>query len=107
MAAEGRGQDLSLGRGGGGGGAVIKSRSVGGAGAVGVYVPGGTAVLPSSALMLSVPAGLAGCGTIVLATPPRSNGSISPEVPPPPPRGTPRASGRTSPACLCVDSGVT
>jgi len=49
-------------------------------GAVGVYVPGGTAVLPSSALMLSVPAGLAGCDTIVLATPPRSNGCISPEV---------------------------
>jgi Histidinol dehydrogenase len=50
------------------------------AGAVGIYVPGGTAVLPSSALMLSVPAGLAGCKTIVLATPPRQDGSISPEV---------------------------
>jgi Histidinol dehydrogenase len=37
-------------------------------------------VLPSSALMLSVPAGLAGCKTIVLATPPRQDGSISPEV---------------------------
>ncbi|PNG74402.1 Histidinol dehydrogenase, chloroplastic, partial [Tetrabaena socialis] len=42
---------------------------------VGVYVPGGTAVLPSSALMLSVPAGIAGCATIVLATPPRPDGS--------------------------------
>ena len=51
------------------------------AGAVGIYVPGGTAVLPSSALMLSVPAGLAGCPTIVLATPPRPDGSISPEAP--------------------------
>lgn len=50
------------------------------AGSVGIYVPGGTAVLPSSALMLSVPAGLAGCKTIVLATPPRQDGSISPEV---------------------------
>lgn len=49
-------------------------------GSVGIYVPGGTAVLPSSALMLSVPAGLAGCGTVVLATPPRSDGSVSPEV---------------------------
>lgn len=49
-------------------------------GAVGVYVPGGTAVLPSSALMLSVPAGIAGCKTIVLATPPRPDGSITPEV---------------------------
>jgi histidinol dehydrogenase len=49
-------------------------------GAVGIYVPGGTAVLPSSALMLSVPAGIAGCKTIVLATPPRPDGSITPEV---------------------------
>lgn len=49
-------------------------------GAVGVYVPGGTAVLPSTALMLSVPAGIAGCKTIVLATPPRPDGSITPEV---------------------------
>lgn len=48
--------------------------------AVGLYVPGGTAVLPSSALMLAVPAGIAGCGTIVLATPPRPDGSITPEV---------------------------
>lgn len=48
--------------------------------AVGLYVPGGTAVLPSSALMLSVPAVLAGCGTVVLATPPRPDGSITPEV---------------------------
>ena len=43
-------------------------------------MPGGTAVLPSSALMLSVPAGIAGCKTIVLATPPRSDGTITPEV---------------------------
>eukprot|EP00191_Tetraselmis_sp_GSL018_P013422 CAMPEP_0177586188 /NCGR_PEP_ID=MMETSP0419_2-20121207/4929_1 /TAXON_ID=582737 /ORGANISM="Tetraselmis sp., Strain GSL018" /LENGTH=436 /DNA_ID=CAMNT_0019076043 /DNA_START=216 /DNA_END=1526 /DNA_ORIENTATION=- len=49
-------------------------------GAVGLYVPGGTAVLPSSALMLAVPAGIAGCKTIVLATPPRPDGSITPEV---------------------------
>jgi histidinol dehydrogenase len=47
---------------------------------VGVYVPGGTAVLPSSALMLAAPAKVAGCGTIVLATPPRPDGSVSPEV---------------------------
>ncbi|KAL3154279.1 Histidinol dehydrogenase, chloroplastic [Trebouxia sp. C0010 RCD-2024] len=49
-------------------------------GAVGIYVPGGTAVLPSSALMLSVPAGIAGCKTIVLATPPRPDGTVTPEV---------------------------
>ncbi|GLJ55295.1 hypothetical protein SUGI_1186570 [Cryptomeria japonica] len=48
--------------------------------AVGLYVPGGTAVLPSTALMLAVPAKLAGCRTIVLATPPRPDGSICKEV---------------------------
>lgn len=48
--------------------------------AVGLYVPGGTAVLPSTALMLAVPAAIAGCKTIVLATPPRPDGSITPEV---------------------------
>ena len=47
---------------------------------VGLYVPGGTAVLPSTALMLGIPAQVAGCNEIVLATPPRSDGSISPEV---------------------------
>ncbi|WCJ35430.1 histidinol dehydrogenase [Euphorbia peplus] len=43
---------------------------------VGLYVPGGTAVLPSTALMLSIPAQIAGCKTIVLATPPSQDGSI-------------------------------
>ncbi|CAI5470454.1 unnamed protein product [Closterium sp. Yama58-4] len=47
---------------------------------VGLYVPGGTAVLPSTALMLAVPAGIAGCTTVVVATPPRPDGSICPEV---------------------------
>ncbi|KAL0397361.1 UNVERIFIED_CONTAM: Phospholipid-transporting ATPase 1, partial [Sesamum calycinum] len=47
---------------------------------VGLYVPGGTAVLPSTALMLSVPAQIAGCKTIVLATPPAEDGSICKEV---------------------------
>ena len=37
-------------------------------------------MLPSSALMLSVPAGIAGCKIIVLATPPRFDGTITPEV---------------------------
>jgi phosphoribosyl-ATP pyrophosphohydrolase/phosphoribosyl-AMP cyclohydrolase/histidinol dehydrogenase len=40
---------------------------------VGLYIPGGTAVLPSSALMLGVPAMVAGCKKIVLASPPRSD----------------------------------
>ncbi|KAI0081733.1 histidine biosynthesis trifunctional-protein [Panus rudis PR-1116 ss-1] len=47
---------------------------------VGLYVPGGTAILPSTALMLGVPAQVAGCKEIVIATPPRPDGSISPEV---------------------------
>ncbi|QRV72433.1 histidinol dehydrogenase [Ceratobasidium sp. AG-Ba] len=47
---------------------------------VGLYVPGGTAVLPSTALMLGVPAQVAGCKEIVIATPPRPDGSIVPEV---------------------------
>lgn len=47
---------------------------------VGLYVPGGSAVLPSTALMLGVPAMVAGCKTIVIASPPRSDGSISPEI---------------------------
>ncbi|KAL5397555.1 imidazoleglycerol-phosphate dehydratase [Paraphaeosphaeria minitans] len=47
---------------------------------VGLYVPGGTAVLPSSALMLGVPALVAGCKKIVLATPPRADGSVTPEI---------------------------
>lgn len=47
---------------------------------VGLYVPGGTAVLPSTALMLGVPAMVAGCRKIVLASPPRADGSITPEI---------------------------
>ena len=47
---------------------------------VGLYIPGGTAVLPSTALMLGVPAMVAGCAKILLATPPRADGSVTPEV---------------------------
>jgi len=47
---------------------------------VGLYVPGGTAVLPSTALMLAVPAAIAGCSTLVLASPPQKDGNIPPEV---------------------------
>ncbi|KAL9048255.1 MAG: hypothetical protein Q9162_007804 [Coniocarpon cinnabarinum] len=47
---------------------------------VGLYVPGGTAVLPSTALMLGVPAMVAGCKKIIIASPPRSDGSITPEI---------------------------
>jgi histidinol dehydrogenase len=48
--------------------------------AVGLYVPAGTAPLPSTAIMLAVPAAIAGCPTRVLATPPRADGSVDPSV---------------------------
>lgn len=47
---------------------------------VGLYVPAGTAPLPSTALMLGVPAQLAGCAEVVLCTPPRADGSADPTV---------------------------
>jgi histidinol dehydrogenase len=47
---------------------------------VGLYVPAGSAPLPSTALMLGVPARLAGCAQVVLCTPPRSDGSADPAV---------------------------
>ncbi|KAH7155480.1 histidinol dehydrogenase-domain-containing protein [Dactylonectria estremocensis] len=47
---------------------------------VGLYIPGGTAVLPSTALMLGVPAMVAGCRKIVFASPPRADGRITPEI---------------------------
>ncbi len=48
--------------------------------AVGLYVPAGTAPLPSAAIMLCVPAAIAGCATRVLCTPPRPDGSADPAV---------------------------
>ena len=47
---------------------------------VGLYVPAGSAPLPSTALMLGVPASLAGCPTRVLCSPPRSDGRVDPAV---------------------------
>ncbi len=47
---------------------------------VGLYVPAGSAPLPSTALMLGVPARLAGCAQVVLCTPPRRDGSADPAV---------------------------
>lgn len=48
--------------------------------AVGLYVPAGTAPLPSAAIMLAVPAEIAGCPTRILCTPPRPDGSADPAV---------------------------
>ena len=47
---------------------------------VGLYIPGGTAPLFSTVLMLAVPAKIAGCGEIVLCTPPGRDGKIHPAV---------------------------
>ena len=47
---------------------------------VGVYIPGGTAILPSTAMMLCIPAMIAGCSTIVLSTPPNAVGRVPDEV---------------------------
>jgi histidinol dehydrogenase len=47
---------------------------------VGLYVPGGTAPLFSTVLMLAIPARLAGCKEILLCSPPRSDGTIHPAI---------------------------
>ena len=47
---------------------------------VGVYVPGGTAAYPSTVLMDTIPAKIAGCGTIVMVTPPGADGKINPVI---------------------------
>ncbi len=47
---------------------------------VGLYVPGGTAPLFSTVLMLAIPARIAGCKNIILCTPPNKRGNIAPEI---------------------------
>lgn len=47
---------------------------------VGLYIPGGTAPLFSTVLMLAVPAKIAGCNEIVLCSPPDKNGNINPAI---------------------------
>lgn len=47
---------------------------------VGLYVPAGSAPLPSTALMLGVPAQLAACPDVILCSPPRADGSVDPTV---------------------------
>jgi histidinol dehydrogenase len=48
--------------------------------AVGLYIPGGTAPLVSTVLMLGVPASIAGCTTKVICTPPNQGGKINPYI---------------------------
>ncbi len=47
---------------------------------VGLYIPGGTAPLFSTVLMLAVPAALAGCDEVVLCTPPGAGGTVHPAI---------------------------
>jgi len=47
---------------------------------VGVYIPGGTAPLPSTVLMTAIPAKVAGVKDIIMTSPPQKNGHISPHV---------------------------
>lgn len=47
---------------------------------IGLYIPGGTAPLFSTVLMLAVPAAIAGCNEIVLCSPPDKNGNINPAI---------------------------
>ncbi len=47
---------------------------------VGLYIPGGTAPLFSTVLMLAIPAKIAGCKKLVLCTPPNKNGKIHPAI---------------------------
>lgn len=47
---------------------------------VGLYIPGGTASLFSTVLMLAIPAKIAGCSEIVLCTPPDKNGTVNPAI---------------------------
>jgi len=47
---------------------------------VGLYIPGGTAPLFSTILMLAIPANLAGCKEIVLCTPPNNEGKVNPAI---------------------------
>ncbi|CAL2108739.1 histidinal/histidinol dehydrogenase [Tenacibaculum sp. 190524A02b] len=47
---------------------------------VGLYIPGGSAPLFSTILMLGIPAKLAGCGEIVLCTPPDKEGNVNPAI---------------------------
>jgi len=49
-------------------------------GRVGLYIPGGTAPLFSTVLMLGVPAQLAGCSEVILCTPPQTGGRVHPAV---------------------------
>jgi len=47
---------------------------------VGIYVPGGTAAYPSTVLMDCIPAKIAGCGQVIMVTPPGKDGKVNPAI---------------------------
>ncbi|WP_228710675.1 histidinol dehydrogenase [Saccharobesus litoralis] len=47
---------------------------------VGLYIPGGTAPLPSTVIMTATPAKIAGCKRVIMITPPDENGGVTPEI---------------------------
>ena len=47
---------------------------------VGLYIPGGTAVLPSTFLMLGIPARIAGCQEVIVCSPPQKGGKVNPYI---------------------------
>ncbi len=59
---------------------VIKGQKVTPIQNVGIYVPGGTAAYPSTVLMDTIPAKIAGCAQIVMVSPPDRSGKIAPAV---------------------------
>ena len=59
---------------------VILGQTVRGVESAGIYVPGGTAVYPSSVIMNAIPAKIAGVENLVMVTPPLADGSINPHI---------------------------
>ncbi len=59
---------------------VIMGQRVRGLNRVGIYVPGGTAAYPSSVLMNSIPAQIAGVKEIIMVTPPGKDGNPNPDI---------------------------
>ena len=59
---------------------VVMGQKVTAVDRAGLYVPGGTAAYPSTVLMDSIPAKIAGCKEVVMVTPPQKNGKINPAI---------------------------
>ena len=59
---------------------VVMGQKVTAVDRAGLYVPGGTAAYPSTVLMDSIPAKIAGCKEVVMVTPPQKNGKVNPAI---------------------------